>query len=375
MLAHDGRIQAAAAAARRARRGAPRRDRGRTAARSRRRSSTSETAALVRVAATVAVDAAPCLVPARRRARPRSRRDERRDRRQPRGGDAGDRRRRESSSAPRRSRSRSATTSTPRSSGSTPDRSALFVPAVLESAPPPDEDAVHARGAEDRARRHLELRRVEDERAGLHAAEAAVEADQLLERAALVELGVVEAADHDVADVLEAVGAQQVLGRGGRERRERVLALDAAFGEVVGAAGAEGDRAVLGGVDEQPADVGVLAERGQELAGGAPRSPRASGGGAPPSGRRARGCRSRARRRRGRRRRSWAASPACPVASPTARPTIELCSSPPAIPDTSPRASERSTSSSRPYPLRCLNVAPCVCPWSDRTTISYGRGA
>ena len=37
-----------------------------------------------------------------------------------------------------------------------------------------------------------------------------MEADQLLEGAALLELRVVEAADHDVADVLEAVGAQKV---------------------------------------------------------------------------------------------------------------------------------------------------------------------
>ena len=37
-----------------------------------------------------------------------------------------------------------------------------------------------------------------------------------------------------------------------------------------------------------------------------------------------------------------------PVASLMAWPTIELCSSPPAIPWTSPRASERSTSSSSP---------------------------
>ena len=49
-------------------------------------------------------------------------------------------------------------------------------------------------------------------------ADAAVEGDQLLEGAALVELGVVEAADHDVGDVLEAVGAQQVLWRVRRER-------------------------------------------------------------------------------------------------------------------------------------------------------------
>ena len=113
--------------------------------------------------------------------------------------------------------------------------------------------------------RRLEVRRVQDERARLEAADAAVERDQLLERAALVELGVVEAADHDVGDVLEAVGAQEVLRRGRRERRERVLALDAAVREVVGAAGAERDRAVLGRAHEQPADVRVRAERGKQL--------------------------------------------------------------------------------------------------------------
>ena len=112
---------------------------------------------------------------------------------------------------------------------------------------------------------YLEVRRVEDERARLHAADPAVEADQLLEGAALLELGVVEAAHHDVGDVREPVGAQQVRGRGGRERRERILALDAPVGEVVGAAGAERDRAVLGGADEQPADVRVRAEGGDEL--------------------------------------------------------------------------------------------------------------
>ena len=54
-------------------------------------------------------------------------------------------------------------------------------------------------------------------------------------------------------------------GAVGENERERVLALDAALREVVGAAGAEGDRPVLGRVDEQPADVRVLAQRGQEL--------------------------------------------------------------------------------------------------------------
>ena len=53
---------------------------------------------------------------------------------------------------------------------------------------------------------------MQDERPGLSAADPPVERDQLLEGASLVELGVVEAADHDVGDVFEAVGAQQVCG-------------------------------------------------------------------------------------------------------------------------------------------------------------------
>ena len=59
---------------------------------------------------------------------------------------------------------------------------------------------------------HLEVRRVEDERPRLLSADASVERDQLLEGAALVEIRVVEAAHHDVGDVLEAVGAQEVRG-------------------------------------------------------------------------------------------------------------------------------------------------------------------
>ena len=91
------------------------------------------------------------------------------------------------------------------------DRRFFGLPAVLELLPPAGEDAVHGGGAEDRALRDLEVRGVEDERPGLEAADAAVEGDQLFEGAAFVEVGVVEAADHDVADVLEAVGAEQVL--------------------------------------------------------------------------------------------------------------------------------------------------------------------
>ena len=104
--------------------------------------------------------------------------------------------------------------------------------------------------------------RVEDERLRLRPAEAAVERDQLLEGAALVEQRVVEAVDEDVGHVREAVGAPQVLARVGREARERVLAVDAAVREVVDAARAERDRPVIGGADEHEADVRVLAERG-----------------------------------------------------------------------------------------------------------------
>ena len=74
---------------------------------------------------------------------------------------------------------------------------------------------------------------IEDERARLRPAQAAVEGDQLLERAAFLEVRVVEAADHDVGHVREAVRAQQVAGGARREGRQRVVALDAALGEVV----------------------------------------------------------------------------------------------------------------------------------------------
>src|SRR6185436_6478154 len=74
---------------------------------------------------------------------------------------------------------------------------------ALEPLPPAREDAVHGGGAQDRALRDLEPGGMEDERPRLEAAHAAVEGDQLLEGAAFVEVGVVEAADHDVADVLE----------------------------------------------------------------------------------------------------------------------------------------------------------------------------
>ncbi len=126
-----------------------------------------------------------------------------------------------------------------------------------------------------------------------------------------------------------------------RERGQRILALDPTVGEVVRAAGAEGDGAVLGRADQEPADVRVLAQRRDQLRVALARAPRASAGALPPSGRRARGCPSRGRRPVDPRRRSWAASPPC-ARSPrsSACPTIALCSSPPANSATSPPASD-----------------------------------
>ena len=118
---------------------------------------------------------------------------------------------------------------------------------------------------DDRLLRQRERRRREQERAGLRPAEPAVERDQLLERAALVQDRVVEAADHDVGDVREAVRPPQVAGGGGRERCERVLALDAPLVEVRGARRAEHDGAVGRGAHEQPADVRMRSQRAEQL--------------------------------------------------------------------------------------------------------------
>ncbi len=117
------------------------------------------------------------------------------------------------------------------------------------------------------------------------AAHAAVEGDQLLEGAALVELGVVEAVDHDVGDVGEAVGAREVLGGRRREGRERVLALHAPRGEVALAPRAEDDGAVAPRSGRAGSRCG--GGRGAPGAGrgGARRSPPGSAARGAPSGR------------------------------------------------------------------------------------------
>ena len=89
----------------------------------------------------------------------------------------------------------------------------------LKHPTPARENLVHADRSDDPVRRHRELDRVQDERLRLGPAQAAVEGDQLLERAALFELRVIEAVDQHVGDVLEAVGPEQV--RRGRWPRTR----------------------------------------------------------------------------------------------------------------------------------------------------------
>jgi hypothetical protein len=91
---------------------------------------------------------------------------------------------------------------------------------------PAGEDGVYLGGSDDRVGWKRQLDGVKQKRPRLRSAEATVKRDQLLERAPLLELGVVEAVDHDVGDVLEAVGTQQMRPGVGRERRERILPFD-----------------------------------------------------------------------------------------------------------------------------------------------------
>src|ERR1700733_12289354 len=81
---------------------------------------------------------------------------------------------------------------------------------ALERVAPADQHVVDGGGSHDRVLRHRQRYRMQDERLGLRSAQSAVERDQLLERAALLELRVVEAVDHDVGHVFESIRPQQV---------------------------------------------------------------------------------------------------------------------------------------------------------------------
>ena len=218
---------------------------------------------------------------------------------------------------------------------------------TVERASPADEDVVHRGGADDRLTGHRQRHRMQDERLGLRAAEPAVERDQLLERAALLEVGVVEAVDHDVGDVLESVGAAQMGRRarartapaGPRRRPRRRPGSECRAGR-----GRPVRARASGRAGSRYADA-CAAPRA--AAGGARRSPPARAGGVRPSGRSARGCPTRARSRRDRRRRHRSSVSVRPVASATACPTAASFSSPVDRRATFPSVIERSTNSFR----------------------------
>src|SRR5262245_59737318 len=100
---------------------------------------------------------------------------------------------------------------------------------------------MHGGGADQRIVGHWQVGRVEDERPRLRATEPAVEGDQLLERTAFLEDGVVEAVEEHVRCVLEAVGTPQVPGGVRREPTERVVSLDMAVREAARATRTEDD--------------------------------------------------------------------------------------------------------------------------------------
>src|SRR5580765_203587 len=135
---------------------------------------------------------------------------------------------------------------------------------AIQVGPPASEQEVDRRGADNRCVGDRERCRVEKKRSSLGAAEAAVEGDQLLERAAFFQSLVVEAPDHDVGDVGEAVCAQQMSGSVPRERCQWIDSVDAARGEVVRSRRAENDGPFFLAPDQEPADVRVIAQRRQE---------------------------------------------------------------------------------------------------------------
>ena len=128
--------------------------------------------------------------------------------------------------------------------------------AAVEHAPPAGEEVMYGCRADDRLARQRQPPGMEYEGTGLRPAEPAVKRDQLLEGACLLEVGVIEAPDHDVGDMGKPVRPQQVARRVGRERTERILAHDPAVGQVVGSPGTERDGAALGRSNQKPADVG-----------------------------------------------------------------------------------------------------------------------
>ena len=90
-------------------------------------------------------------------------------------------------------------------------------------------------------------------------------ADELLEGGDLAGLGVEQADDRDVADVLDGVEALE--GRDGQlaVQRQRILALDAVLVEVVDAVLADQEQAVVSRTDHEHADAGMVGQRLDEV--------------------------------------------------------------------------------------------------------------
>jgi hypothetical protein len=110
---------------------------------------------------------------------------------------------------------------------------------LLKPVAPAHEHGVDLLGSHDRLRRRRQRHRIEDEGAGLGAAEAAVEGDELFKGAALLELGVVEAVDEDVGSVLKTIGAAEMVRRVGGKQRQRILALHPIIIQMAAASRAE----------------------------------------------------------------------------------------------------------------------------------------
>ena len=148
--------------------------------------------------------------------------------------------------------------------GPLPLRRGLLPELDADPAQPAPDVAIDGRSPERDLLVERPLDRVEDERLGLRAAEAAVRADELLERGDLAELGVVLAEQQQVRRVDHLVLALEAHDRVRPEQGRRVLALDPVLVEVARPVRPEDDRAVRLRADQQQPDARMGRDRGDE---------------------------------------------------------------------------------------------------------------
>src|SRR3954451_23667000 len=108
-----------------------------------------------------------------------------------------------------------------------------MIRAVLHGAAPTAQHVMDGSGPDQRRIWGGEPARMEDEGRGLSSTEPAVERDQLLESAAFLELGIVEAVDENVGGVLESVGPEQMSRRIGSKWLEWIVTLDDMLFQIV----------------------------------------------------------------------------------------------------------------------------------------------